>query len=107
MARVLVRPQAEEEVDAIVATIARDNLDTAVRFYDRVQESFEFLADWPQAGTRRRTRDPALRGLRSYPIRGYRTYLVFYLPLADGGVDIVRVIHGARDIPAALRGGGE
>ena len=104
MARLVVRPQAEEDVDAISATIAQDNLDAALRFFDRVQESFEFLAEWPQVGTRRRTRDATLRGLRSYPIRGYRTYLVFYLPLPEGGVEIVHVIHGARDLPAALRG---
>src|SRR4051794_15394820 len=102
MGRLLVRPQAEEDVDAIAATIARDKLDAALRFYDRAQASFEFLSDWPQAGTRRRTRDVALRGLRSYPIRGYRNYLVFYLPLGADGVDIVRVIHGARDLPTAL-----
>jgi toxin ParE1/3/4 len=104
MGRLLVREQAEAEVDLIAAQIAVDNLPAALRFYDRVQETFERLADWPLSGTRRTARNSALRGLRYYPIRGYRNYLVFYLPLADGGVEIVHVIHGARDIPAALHG---
>ena len=96
--------QAEAEVDQIAANIAKDNLRAAVRFYDRAQETFDRLATWPTIGTRRSTRNSTLRGLRSYPIRGYRTYLVFYLPITDGGADILHVIHGARDIPAALRG---
>ena len=39
MPRLLVRVQASEAVDAIVATIAKDNLSAALRFYDRVQET--------------------------------------------------------------------
>lgn len=103
MPRLLVRAQASDDVDAIVATIAEDNLSAALRFYDRVQETFDRVSIWPQSGTRRSTRDKSLRGLRYYPIRGYRTYLVFYLPREDGA-EIVHVIHGARDIPSALRG---
>lgn len=104
MSRLLVRAQAEEEVDAIAVTIAKDNLSAALRFYDRVQETFDFVSRWPQSGTSRRRPDKSLRGLRSYPIRGYRTYLVFYLPLPDGA-EILHVVHGARDLPSALRGG--
>jgi plasmid stabilization system protein ParE len=105
MARVIVRAQAEADVDEIAATIARDNLRAALRFYDRVEETFDRLSDWPLLGTRRRSRDPAFEGLRSYPVRGYRTYLVFYLPRPDGTVEILHVVHGARDIDAALGGG--
>jgi len=38
-------------------------------------------------------------GLRAWPIDGFRNHLVFYRP-TDEGVDIVRVLHGARDIEA-------
>jgi toxin ParE1/3/4 len=34
-----------------------------------------------------------------WSIRGFQNYIVFYRPLEDG-VDVVRVIHGARDIQA-------
>jgi toxin ParE1/3/4 len=31
------------------------------------------------------------------PIRGFGKYLIFYLPLEDG-IEIVRVLHGPRDV---------
>ena len=101
MARVIVRAEAEADVDAIAAFIAQDNLTAALRFYDRVQETYDRLAVWPHIGSRRMARNPALAGLRSYPIRGYRDYIVFYLTAGDT-VEILHVIHGARDIPTLL-----
>ena len=38
-----------------------------------------------------------LDGLRRVPVKGFEKYLVFYLP-RHNGVDVVRVLHGARDI---------
>lgn len=34
-------------------------------------------------------------------IKGFEDYLIFYRPLADG-VEIVRVLHGKRNIPTIL-----
>jgi toxin ParE1/3/4 len=34
--------------------------------------------------------------MRFWPVTGFRNYLVFYFPLSDG-VEIVRVLHAARD----------
>jgi toxin ParE1/3/4 len=104
MPRLLVREQADKDVDQIVEAIADDNLSAAMQFQDRVRETYDRIATWPQIGARIRARDEALRDMRYYPIRGYRNYLVFYLPLEDGA-EIVHVIHGARDIPSALRSG--
>ena len=104
MPRLLVREQADKDVDQIVEAIADDNLSAAMQFQDRVRETYDRIATWPQIGARIRAREEALRDMRYYPIRGYRNYLVFYLPLEDGA-EIVHVIHGARDIPSALRSG--
>ena len=101
MRPLLVRGAAESNVDEIAARIAKENLSAAIRFYQRVEETFERLAAWPNCGAPRLTRNPLLQGLRSYPIRGYRNYLVFYIPYEDR-VEILHVIHGARDIPAVL-----
>ena len=46
-----------------------------------------------QSGIGRR-RDELAAELRSLPIG---RYVIFYLPIADG-VEIIRVLHGARDI---------
>ena len=41
------------------------------------------------------------RALRSWPLRGY-PYLVFYVE-RDDHVDVWRLLHAERDIPAWLR----
>jgi toxin ParE1/3/4 len=46
-----------------------------------------------------RARDELARGLRSVP---YSRYVIFYRPIKDG-VEIVRVLHGARDLGRALQ----
>jgi len=43
-----------------------------------------------------RARDELASGVRSFP---FGRYVVFYAPL-DDGIDIVRVLHGSRDIDA-------
>src|SRR5207248_9944802 len=96
MARLLVRPLAEDDIDKIAARIAKDNLSAALRFYERVEETLNLLNVWPHCGAIRTSKNPALEGLRSYPIPGFRSYLLFYLPVKKG-IEVVRVIHVARD----------
>ncbi len=95
MPRLLKRPEAESDLDEIWWYIAQDSPHNADRFLDRIQERCLALADYPQMGT---SREELKAGLRSQPIGNY---LIFYFPLEDG-VDIVRVIHGSRDIESLL-----
>ena len=41
-------------------------------------------------------------GMRRAPVPSFSKYLIFYLPSA-GGIDVVRVLHGAQDIERILR----
>ena len=93
MPRLLKRPEAESDLDEIWWYIAQDSPQNADRFLDRIQERCLALADFPQMGT---SRDDLKVGLRSQP---FGNYLIFYFPLEDG-IDIVRVLHGARDVDA-------
>jgi plasmid stabilization system protein ParE len=36
-------------------------------------------------------------GLRRWRVRGFENFMIFYHPLSNG-IEIVRVLHGARDI---------
>jgi toxin ParE1/3/4 len=36
-------------------------------------------------------------GIRLWRIRGFERYLIFYRPIPDG-IEVIRVLHGARDI---------
>ena len=104
MARLIVRAAADAEIDAIAARIAENNLTAALRFYDRVQETYERLLEWPLCGPRARVRIASLQGLRTYPIQGFRNYIIFYLPLKQG-IEVVHVLHGARNVRKVLRSG--
>ena len=97
MPRLIVHDRAKSDVDDIADFIAADGIDVALRFYQAAQDAFTLLADFPGAGARQPVPDPAFSELRTWPITGFRNYLICYLPRADG-VEVLRVVHGARDV---------
>jgi len=90
-------PQARRDLLELADHIAQDSLDTAERFLDATREAFDLLGGMPEMGTQCHFQSPGTTGIRMWSIRGFENYLIFYRPLA-GGIDVVRVIHGARDI---------
>ena len=76
-------------------------LNTARRFLAQAEATFGRLAGQSRMGTRYEPENPAIGEIRFFPISRFKKYLVFYLPGARG-VDIIRVLHGARDIPSLL-----
>lgn len=71
-------------------------LDTAERFLNRVEASFEDLALQPRMGAPLRLRPPELSGLRKWRVRDFDNHLIFYRSRAEG-INVVRVLHAARD----------
>jgi len=55
----------------------------------------------PQGGAPKRLSREALRGMRSWPVKGFEDVRVYYLA-HEGGVRVVRVLHGKRDINSIL-----
>jgi toxin ParE1/3/4 len=96
------RAIADRDVDEIAETIAADNVDAAVRFIHAVRDAYELLGSFPRAGAVRDDKSGELRGLRSWPLGGhFANYLILYLE-RDFGVEILRVVHGARDVQAII-----
>ncbi len=95
MPQVTRRPLAETDILEIWDYIAADSLAAADRWIDHLDEQFRVLATQPMMG---RARDELAPRVRSFP---FGRYVVFYVPL-DDGIDVVRVLHGARDIDAVL-----
>ena len=95
MPRITRRPLAETDILEIWDYIADDSLAAADRWVDRLDEQFRLLAAQPMMG---RARVELAPGVRSFP---FGRYVVFYVPL-DDGIDVVRVLHGARDIDAVF-----
>jgi len=62
---------------------------------DQLDEQFRVLATQPMVG---RSRGELAPGARSFP---FGRYIIVYVPL-DEGIDVVRVLHGSRDIDAVF-----
>ena len=92
MKRYRLTPEAAHDLDEITDFIAADNPRAAARLIDSLEEKCQALADMPGMGRSREELAPNL----SSSLVG--KYVIFYRPDAEG-VEIIRVIHGARDIP--------
>lgn len=95
--RIVVTENADHDLDEQFLYIARTSQDAAVRFFHAAQETFKQLAASPHLGGVVEFRNARLTGLRVWRIRGFEKYLIFYR-LFEQGIEIVRVLHGARDI---------
>jgi len=85
----------------VAALRAEAGAAVALRFVDEVERALAEIAAHPAAGSPRYAHALDLPGLRFRRLRRF-PHLVFYLDGA-GGPAVLRVLHGARDIPASLR----
>lgn len=95
MATVQKHPKADEDLFEIWDFIALDSVDAADAWIDKLDAQFTLLATQPLMG---KAREELAAGLRSFP---YGRYVIFYLPDTNG-IHVVRVLHSARDIDAAM-----
>jgi toxin ParE1/3/4 len=102
--RILRRPAANRDVVEAYRYYARKaGYRTADRFIARVESTFKRLAAIPNLGAIYNPDEPAYPDLRYMPISRFRAYVTFYKPLADGdGIEVYRVLHGARDLEGIL-----
>jgi toxin ParE1/3/4 len=105
--RYVVKPRADRDLSDYADYLAEEaTLDLALRFLAAAHETFALLAQQPNMGWHSRLRHTALKSLRVFRIIGFEHLLIFYRPLADG-VDILRVVHGSRNLRALFRRRGE
>ncbi|MFH1135540.1 MAG: type II toxin-antitoxin system RelE/ParE family toxin [Pseudomonadota bacterium] len=93
---IVKRPRAKSDLVEIWNYIAADSEERADAFIKMIDCKFESLAEQPQVG---RVREELSKGLRSFPVG---RYIIFYRPYSDG-VEIVRVLHGSRDLEAVVQ----
>ena len=91
MATVLVTPLAREDLGGIWDYAAESDAGRADRLLDLIYEKCRRLAEYPEMG---RARHELLVNLRSFAVRNY---VIYYQPTADG-IEVLRVLHGARDV---------
>jgi len=100
--RILRRAQAAVDAEAIADYIAKDNLEAAIRFLENTEATIRFLADSPSIGSPFKIEHPDLANLRTGRVQGFPNHVIFYVEHLDA-IEVVRILHGARDIDAELR----
>jgi toxin ParE1/3/4 len=88
---IIKRPLVFEDIADIWDYISEDSEKRADAFIDSIDRKFHELAGFPHIG---RFRTELFPGLLSLP---FGRYIIFYL-IIPCGIEIVRVLHSARDI---------
>jgi toxin ParE1/3/4 len=91
MGQIIQSPQAQNDIIEIWVYLVQDNQAAANRLIATIDQKLNLLSDSPQIGQNREELAPSLRSL---PVG---KYLLFYR-IIPNGIELVRVIHGARDI---------
>jgi toxin ParE1/3/4 len=92
---IVLTPSANRDLADIWMFIAADNPAQADDFIDLIDAKFQNLSRQPGLGRRR---EELAAGLRSFPVG---RYVIFYLQVQDC-LQIVRILHGARDVDAVF-----
>lgn len=99
MSRYQFTPQAADDIFEIWSYIARHSVEAANRVEDAVYEACAFLAEGPLRGNVRE--DLTKLPLRFWTVQAYPNYIIAYDPESDP-LEIIRILHGTRDILAIL-----
>jgi toxin ParE1/3/4 len=91
VSQVRISPRARSDLIEIWTYIADDSVSNADAFIDKVDRTMRLLGSNSRAGRRREELAP---GILSFPLG---RYVIFYRAMRDT-IEIVRVLHGARDI---------
>ncbi|RJP24378.1 MAG: type II toxin-antitoxin system RelE/ParE family toxin [Candidatus Omnitrophota bacterium] len=86
-------PQAIHDLNEIHDYTAKNHPRNALQFVDLLEEKCLEISQSPEIGKSRNELAPRLR---SFP---FRNYIIFYRPISSG-VEIIRILHGYRDVEA-------
>lgn len=101
--RYVLSPRADRDLDEqayYYATVA--GAEIGHRFLVAAHDTFALLATQPYMGWRSQIRRPEIKELRVFRVKAFERILILYLPLL-GGVEVLRVVHGSRNLQALLR----
>jgi len=97
--RIIPRERTKQDIDeAVDYYLSETGENAALGFIDALEQAFRHIARHPATGSSRYAHELDLPGLRYWPLKRY-PYLVFFVE-HDDHIDVWRILHGARDIPA-------
>ena len=103
---VVPREQARRDVEeGIDYYLAEAGERTALTFVEALECAYSHISRHPATGSPYYAHELNIPGLRSWPLKRY-PWLVFYVEL-DDHIDVWRVLHAERDIPAWMREGAD
>lgn len=88
-------PQAKSDIEEITSYISADSPAAAQRWFDRLQERFVAIGAMPEIAPARPEIGP---DVRLFP---FDRYVILYRA-ESGNADIVRIVHGSRDLETWL-----
>ena len=100
--RAIIRPQVPDDLREILSFLDTRSPAVADRFARSVALTLESLTEMPGKGSLKQFRGRHLAGIRSWPVAGFKKYLVFYR-VVDAGIEVIAILHGARRLSAILR----
>jgi len=86
--------------------VVQDRPDVAVRFREAVRRTVAALRARPLVGARYQSDNPRLVNLRSWPVENFEANRIYYL-LESDVLEVIRILHGSRDIQRILTGNQE
>jgi toxin ParE1/3/4 len=101
MKRLIRLEQADRDVQEAVDYYLLEAPEYALEFLDALEQAYQRIQRHPAAGSPRYAHELNLPGLRFRSCKRF-PYIVFYVEHADR-IDIWRVLHAQRDIPAWLQ----
>lgn len=99
---VIPREQARRDIDeALDFYLSQQAQPAALGFIEALEQAFAHISRHPATGSTRQAHELQLPGLRTWRLTRY-PHLVFYVERADH-IDVWRVLHSQRDIPAWMQ----
>jgi toxin ParE1/3/4 len=100
--KLIIQASAEDDMLRQYDWYEEQGLSTiADRFSAAVAAAIDAALNRPKAGAPKRVDNPALAGLRTWPVRGFDEFRIYYVLRPDTFI-VVRVLHGKRDIGSIL-----
>jgi toxin ParE1/3/4 len=99
--QISIHSTAMRDINEYADYISQNSIDAALRFYESVSETTRMIAEHPARWPRYEPADPRAGEIRRRAVIGFDKYLIFYR-IGDDAVEILRVMHGSRDIHSIL-----
>jgi toxin ParE1/3/4 len=98
---IVEHPEARRDLGQIARYIAQRSPQSADRLLLAAERTYLRLASHPGIGALYAPHNPSFAGLRLCAVDRFRSYLIVYRA-ADDRVEVLRVLHAARDVDAIL-----